>query len=609
VKSPAQIKQMLGIQADSEFSGSGIAMVNGQPMMMAVEPILRTDGTGPAAGELVFGRYIDAAELARYEVLTFSTVTLQTASGDMPDEFAKAYDVLQKEPYYTHLESQQRIAGYGLVNGQARDSALLLRVSVSRDNYILGQKTAAYYVVAAIIVALLLAGVMLILLQKQILARIMPIMDGLRRVSVTGDVTQRVPVTGSDEVSAMGETINGMLASIQKSSNDLRERDNRLTLMRNNVRDVIFVTDMHLKVSSITPGVEELIGYKSEEFVGTSIARFVAPESMPTAMAASEEEVKFESQPGSDPNRARTLEVEIIAKDGSRKWVDIRSTFIRDNAGKATGVMGVVRDISERKERERLLQDAYQKEAALSKQLQEEIDKRMDYTRALVHELKTPITPILAGVDLLKDEVKEPGLKTLVESITRGAENLNRRVDELLDLARGEMNLLLLRPELFQPEVLLRDIHVETMPLAQRNGQVLALEVEAGLPAIEADRDRIRQVILNLLGNALKLTPAGGKITMESHRHGNSIVISVSDTGPGISEEAQKGLFNPYYRTEVDRRRLGGLGLGLALAKNFIELHGGRIWVNSKKGTGSTFAFSLPLALHQRDAETSGGKS
>ncbi len=241
---------------------------------------------------------------------------------------------------------------------------------------------------------------------------------------------------------------------------------------------------------------------------------------------------------------------------------------------------------------------------------QEEIAKRIEYTRAIVHELKTPITPVLAAVELLLEEIKEAPLRGLVESIDRSASNLNRRIDELLDLARGELNMLRIYPEPIDPATLLQEITNETMPMAVKNRQSFVLDMSQSLPSIQADRDRVRQVILNLLNNAFKLTPAGGQVTLSARQDDSNLVIAVSDTGPGMSVEEQERLFNPYYRVENDRQRLSGLGLGLAIASIFVKLHGGRIWVKSAKGKGSTFSFSLPLvAAKEENAETEpGGK-
>jgi signal transduction histidine kinase len=118
------------------------------------------------------------------------------------------------------------------------------------------------------------------------------------------------------------------------------------------------------------------------------------------------------------------------------------------------------------------------------------------------------------------------------------------------------------------------------------------------------DRDRIKQVVLNLMNNSVKFTPAGGKIILSACQEDNNLLVSVSDTGPGISAEQQKNLFDPYHMVADERQRLSGLGLGLTLAKQFVELHGGKLRVQSEQGKGSTFTFSLPLVTAEDDLKS-----
>jgi len=263
--------------------------------------------------------------------------------------------------------------------------------------------------------------------------------------------------------------------------------------------------------------------------------------------------------------------------------------------GEVIGSVHIVHDITERKRAEEKLQELYKEEKDLRQELEAEINKRVEFTRALVHELKTPITPVLASSEMLLEELKEEHLLGLAQNICQGAYNLNQRVDELLDLARGEVGMLRLNPESVDPRQLLQGIVDSVRPVALKNGQSLSFESPSSLPVVWADEDRLRQVVLNLINNAFKFTPAGGKITLRAKEDGVNLIVEVQDTGCGISEEERQWLFEPYHQLESDRARLSGLGLGLSLAKKLVELHGGEIWVKSQKGKGSTFSFSIPL--------------
>lgn len=255
------------------------------------------------------------------------------------------------------------------------------------------------------------------------------------------------------------------------------------------------------------------------------------------------------------------------------------------------------------------LRELYHEEKQLRQELEMEIKKRIEFTRALVHELKTPLTPVIASSELLLQKAKTEPLLGLAQNISWGASNLNRRIDELLDLAKGEVGMLRLNVEPLEPKQLLEKIVHEATPLALRNGQSLTMQVPSSLPVVMADEERFRQIVLNLMNNAFKFTPSGGKIILKARLESDNLVIEVQDTGCGINEEEQKLLFEPYQRLESDQERLSGLGLGLSLAKKLVELHGGQIWVTSEKGKGSTFSFSLPLGAAGRKEEVStGGK-
>jgi two-component system clock-associated histidine kinase SasA len=145
------------------------------------------------------------------------------------------------------------------------------------------------------------------------------------------------------------------------------------------------------------------------------------------------------------------------------------------------------------------------------------------------------------------------------------------------------------------PKGFLEEIASQFQPLAQSKGQSLAVDLPESLPRVRADRRRLGQVLMNLLENAVKYTPEGGNILLKAVAHDQELMVEVQNSGPALSPEEQQRLFQPYYRSEVDRQRLPGIGLGLSLCKRLVEAHGGKIWVESDPAKGNTFAFTLPL--------------
>ncbi|MHC4277899.1 MAG: PAS domain-containing sensor histidine kinase [Planctomycetota bacterium] len=322
------------------------------------------------------------------------------------------------------------------------------------------------------------------------------------------------------------------------------------------------------------------------------------------------------------------------AKDGEVIYVDVSTSPIRDENGKVIQAVHLSRDITERKQAEKelrkhrdhleelvdnrttelakanqllqgeiterkraeeKLQELYRLEQRLRRELEEQMRQRVEFTRALVHELKTPLTPMRAASELLIAECREDPWLSLVEKINRGTLNLNRRIDELLDLAKGEIGMLELKCRLVDPLQLLYEVADYVTPETDKKGHSLVLDLPPSLPALWCDQDRLRQVVLNLLNNAFKFTPRGGRITLRARQKDGSLRVEVQDTGYGISEDQKKQLFKPYHQLEGDKEHFGGLGLGLALCKTLVELHGGQICVESQMNKGSSFIFTIPL--------------
>ncbi|MBN1643368.1 MAG: HAMP domain-containing protein [Dehalococcoidales bacterium] len=234
-------------------------------------------------------------------------------------------------------------------------------------------------------------------------------------------------------------------------------------------------------------------------------------------------------------------------------------------------------------------------QAGLRRNLESEMTKRADYTRELAHELKTPITPIISSSELLTDGLKEQPWLNLAKNIYRGALDMNDRLDDLLDMAKGDVGILRLNLEDVDPMSLINQVAGEVSPLFKTRQQSLKVDLPPSLPHIMGDEVRLRQVLRNLLNNATKFTPEKGTITVRARQAENNLLVEVEDTGRGIDPEKICLIFQPYTRLSEDKEHQKGLGLGLKLSKTIIELHHGKIWVKSQRGKGSTFSFSIPI--------------
>jgi signal transduction histidine kinase len=229
----------------------------------------------------------------------------------------------------------------------------------------------------------------------------------------------------------------------------------------------------------------------------------------------------------------------------------------------------------------------------------DQLDRMKDeFVLTASHELRSPLTSVqgFAELLLLERERLSPRQEETVEVILDNTRHLVRLLNDLLDLARSDAGRLTIRPEPTDAAGLIEEA-VRTMRAQfDSRRQRLSLEMEPGLLQVEADRDRIRQVLVNLLTNANEYCPEGAGIEVEARRAGAEVEIDVIDDGPGIPEQQLEHIFERFTRGDAgETQRVGGTGLGLAISKSLIELHGGAIEAESTLGSGSTFRIRLPL--------------
>jgi signal transduction histidine kinase len=241
-------------------------------------------------------------------------------------------------------------------------------------------------------------------------------------------------------------------------------------------------------------------------------------------------------------------------------------------------------------------------ELAFANERLKELDRlKSDFVSNVSHELRTPLTAIKGAVDLILREVAGPLTEKQIHYLTRvrsNTQHLAGLINDLLDLSKIESGKIEVKSSLVSMGGLVHEV-VETLrPIAVEKGIALEAAIPEQSIMVWADRDKINQVLMNLIGNAIKFTPAHGTVTVSASRNGDERVqVSVSDTGPGVPPEENEKIFDKFYQVgEVDGVKPKGTGLGLAICKALVELHGGRIWVESEMNRGSTFYFTLPAS-------------
>lgn len=222
--------------------------------------------------------------------------------------------------------------------------------------------------------------------------------------------------------------------------------------------------------------------------------------------------------------------------------------------------------------------------------------QQSDLIAEMVHELRTPLASLrTASHLLLRKDVTEEQQRKVVEIIENETTRLIDMTTSFLDLARLESGRIPFNAELFEPGLMLEECAAIMRTKADESRLKMILEIPTDLPKIKGDRDKIKQVVLNLTSNAVNYNKPGGKITIAAQWDQNELQISVSDTGPGIRPADLTHLFDKFYRSQTTEKAAQGTGLGLAICKKIVEAHGGSIDVQSQVGLGTTFSVHLPL--------------
>jgi signal transduction histidine kinase/ActR/RegA family two-component response regulator len=277
-------------------------------------------------------------------------------------------------------------------------------------------------------------------------------------------------------------------------------------------------------------------------------------------------------------------EYEDCRKDGSRVWIDARVGPVRDSEGRVIGILGLAHDITDRKRAEAALLEA---------------DRRKDeFLALLAHELRNPLAPIRNGLEVMR---LAPGDATAVdearEMMERQLGHMVRLIDDLLDVSRISRKKMELRRSRVLLADVIRDAVDGARPAIQAGGHDLAVSLPDEPVLLDADLTRLAQVFSNLLTNSAKYTEPGGRIWLTAERRGGEVIVSVRDTGIGIPSGSLASIFDMF--SQVDRsleRSTGGLGIGLALVKGLVEMHGGTVTAESAgEGMGSTFTVTLPV--------------
>jgi PAS domain S-box-containing protein len=386
---------------------------------------------------------------------------------------------------------------------------------------------------------------------------------------------------------------------------ELRQSTEVFQLLVSAVRDyAIFMLDPNGNIATWNRGAERIKGYKPDEIIGSHFSRFYTEEDK--ANHKPERELEIAREQGSVEDEGWR-----VRKDGTRFWANVVITAVFDRSGELRGFAKVTRDISDRKEAEetrralleqreaRVQAEEERRRVEDSYRVSQEANRAKDnFLMTLSHELRTPMTAILGWSRMLPSmSTDDPMFHEAVMSIAGGAQLQARLIDDILDVSRIVSGKLRLAPETIEVARVIMNAAEAVHATAAAKQITLTMSLPPALGAIVADPTRIQQVIWNLLTNAVKFTPRGGKVEVTAHRTASQVQVSVTDSGEGIDPQFLPHIFEPFRQAESPQTRVhGGLGLGLSIVRYIAEAHGGTVSAESQgRGKGSTFTVALPV--------------
>jgi len=376
----------------------------------------------------------------------------------------------------------------------------------------------------------------------------------------------------------------------EAEARQLAEADQaRLASIVEHSEDAIIGKRLDGTITSWNRAAERLFGYSASEMVGQSIYRIV-PENR-------RDEEANAITTTSNGDAVTAIETVRRAKDGRQIDVLLTVSPMRDRDGTIIGASKILRDITPQREHAREREQLLASERLARFESDRASRMKDEFLATVSHELRTPLTAMLGWTQILRRNPHGDALLEGLQTIERNARAQAKLVEDLLDVSRiisGKLNLEISEVDL---AAVINDVVISVEPAAVSKEIRLQKILDPNVPLIAGDSSRLQQIIWNLLNNAVKFTPRGGRVQIFLERDNDQMIISVTDTGEGMSAEFVPHLFERFRQADSSiTRRHGGLGIGLAIVRHLVELHGGRVKATSPgNGQGSTFTVSIPI--------------
>ncbi len=417
------------------------------------------------------------------------------------------------------------------------------------------QRTILLVTVGSSVIAIILA----VMVANRITSPLRRLSDTARRIAA-GDTQERFVPTVDDEVARLSYSIEIMSRQLQSQIVSLKEEQSKLEAILSQLTDGVVIADDEGRVVLVNPSAEKLFRIKAKKAIGRTLPQVIHHHQLVELWQLNQE---------TGEEQAAMLEI-----PQADVFIQAIATPLSEDLAGFTLLL--FQDLTELRRLETV---------------------RRDFISNISHELRTPLASLKALAETLQAGALDDRKAALrfLNRIDVEVDALTHMVSELLELSRIESGRVPLQLEKVSPRAIFVNAYDRLAEQARRAQIEMHMDVDEDLPPVLADQPRLEQVFVNLIHNAIKFTPEGGMIKLSAKKRKNSVRFSIRDSGIGIPEKDLPRIFERFYKSDQSRAS-GGTGLGLAIARHLVEGHGGRIWVESVEGRGSTFTFEIPLA-------------
>jgi len=565
---------------------AGIVMLASGPVLIDSSAILTSNSDGPSAGRMIMGRYLDADESVRLAEMTHIPVDIERIdSGHMQSDFRLAANTITEEkPNLIRPDARGSLAAYQEFHDINGKPAVILRVLLPRKIYEQGQTSLLQFLLLLLAAGMVFGAVTMYLLERFVISRVGRLSDDITQIGASGDLGQRLHISGHDELSNLGDTINGMLEDLERVQFERHQERTRLAVMVEKMPAVLWTADAQLRITSAMGAGLDALGLRALEPIGLPILDFFF--------------TKDNDAPPIAAHR-KALEGESVAYEVT--WKDRRFEShvqpLRDGEGIIQGVIGVALDITER---ERLTDQLRQSQ---------KMQAVGELAGGVAHDFNNLLMVVKGHAQLLLERMPDSSpLRLSVEQVEKAADRAATLTRQLLAFSRKQV---------LQARVL--DMNDAVAGMIRMFSRVIGENINMAfvpggkLGRVKADPGQIEQVLLNLVVNARDAMPNGGRLTIEtsnveldrryaathtSVEPGLYVMLTVTDTGCGMDAETQARIFEPFFTTKGPGK---GTGLGLATVYGVVKQSGGYIYVYSEVNHGTTFKIYLPQVTAEID--------